>query len=316
MAESSADRRPLALIANHEEWSIRSLESILAPHGYAALRAYTGHQALELAREVSPDFVIIDWDFTDIQGVEVCRLLREDPRISPCTPILITTAGRRTREKRLEALSAGAWNFMALPLDADELLLRLDLYMKLKSESDRIRDDSLVDGITGYYNLKGLMRRARELGTDAYRHRRPLACVAVAPVHQNGEATSASGANGHLRTTVERLAKFFRSTSRSSDAIGRVRRDEFLLIAPGTDQAGALKLAKRLLAAAESDGDDNLPRLKLRAGYDAVHDAREAGSQPAALMAGATTALRQSRAAPEGPAIRRYAADSQTSTGS
>ena len=49
MAESAPSRPPLVLIANGQEWSIRSLESILAPHGYAVLRAFSGHQAVELA---------------------------------------------------------------------------------------------------------------------------------------------------------------------------------------------------------------------------------------------------------------------------
>ncbi|MGD8700621.1 MAG: hypothetical protein PVJ43_15095, partial [Gemmatimonadales bacterium] len=54
-----------------------------------------------------------------------------------------------------------------------------------------------------------------------------------------------------------------------------------------------------------------LPGLTLLAGYDAVADVRESGTQPAALMAGATTALRQSQAEPSGPAIRRYEMNSE-----
>src|SRR5512143_3342513 len=109
MTEREPSRHPpLVLIANDQEWSARSLESILAPNGYAVLRAYTGLQALERARTARPDLVILDAQMPDIHGIEVCRQLRQDPRFSATTPILITTAGPSGRAQRLDAYKAGA----------------------------------------------------------------------------------------------------------------------------------------------------------------------------------------------------------------
>jgi PleD family two-component response regulator len=313
MAESASSRPPLALIANDQEWSIRSLESILAPHGYGILRAYTGQQAIDLARETAPDLIIVDVKFRDLRGVEVCRALRSDPRISPCAPILITTAGRRTRSERLEAFRAGAWDFLGLPLDAEEILLRLDTYMQLKIEVDRTREEGLVDQLTGLYNLRGLMRRARELGSDAYRNGRPLACVAFAPDLRGSDAPPTDKGDEALWKAVQRLAGVFRTSGRVSDAIGRVRLGEFVVIAPGTDDTGARKMAQRLASAVEVAGNGpDLPPVTLLAGYDAVDDVREKSAQPSALLAGATTALRQIQAAPGGPAIRRFENDATT----
>lgn len=313
MAESAPSRPLLALIANDQEWSMRSLESILQPSGYAVIRAYSGAQTIERAREFAPDLIILDANLPDVPGVEVCRSLREDPRISFCSPILITTAGRRTREERLEAFTAGAWDFIGLPLDAEEFLLRLNAYLRLKVESDRTREDSLVDPLTGLYNLKGLMRRARELGSDAYRNGRPLACVAFAPdVRSLGRQAERPDETFWL--DVQRLAQLFKTAGRVSDAIGRVRLGEFLVVAPGTDEAGALKLAKRLSEAAAAHFLQQMDAAsvpKLLAGYDAVSDLRLAAKQSAALLAGATTALRQSQAEPDGPTIRRYEGNGQ-----
>jgi two-component system, cell cycle response regulator len=84
---------PLVLIANDQEWSARSLESILGPSGYSVVRAYTGQQALERARTAQPDLIILDAQMPDVHGFEVCRLLRSDPRFSATTPIVITTSG-------------------------------------------------------------------------------------------------------------------------------------------------------------------------------------------------------------------------------
>jgi PleD family two-component response regulator len=311
MAESAPSRPPLALIANDQEWSIRSLESILAPHGYAILRAYTGRQTLDLASETTPDLIVIHANFPDMTGIDVCRTLREDPHLGLGVPILITTAGPRTRQQRLEALREGAWDFLSLPVDAEELVLRLKASVALKFEVDRTREQGLVDNLTGLYNLRGLMRRARELGSDAYRHGRPLACVAFAPDLRNGEDVSLIEDQA-LWAAVDVMARVFKDTGRVSDAIGRIRFGEFAVIAPGTDEPGALTMARRLTAAIEAaERREDAAGLTLLAGYDAVTDVRESGTQPAVLMAGATTALRQSQAEPSGPAIRRYTANSE-----
>lgn len=176
-----SQRPPLVLIANDQEWSARSLESILAPNGYAVLRAYTGIQALERARTARPDLVILDAQMPDVHGVDVCRELRSDPRFSATTPIIITTAGPSGRTQRLEAYRAGAWEFLGQPLDGEALLLKLETFLKSKLEVDRIRDENLLDHPSGLYNMRGLSRRAREIGSEAVRLRQALACVVFAP---------------------------------------------------------------------------------------------------------------------------------------
>jgi len=160
----------MVLIANDQEWSARSLESILGPHGYAVLRAYTGRQAVELARNAQPDAFIVDAGMPDIDGTEVCRLLREEASCSVAMPIVITTAGPAGRAQRIEAYRAGAWEFCSQPLDGDALLLRLDTWIQSKREVDRVRDQSLLDEITGLYNVNGLARRARETAAGSDRH--------------------------------------------------------------------------------------------------------------------------------------------------
>ena len=57
---------PLVLIANDQEWSARSLESILGPNGYAVIRAYTGQQALERARAAAWTVVSLKNDWSKV----------------------------------------------------------------------------------------------------------------------------------------------------------------------------------------------------------------------------------------------------------
>ena len=81
-----SEQLPTVLIASHQEWSSRSLESILAPNGFLILKAYTGAQALERARNEQPDAIILDTALPDQDWLDVCRQLRRDPHITASTP--------------------------------------------------------------------------------------------------------------------------------------------------------------------------------------------------------------------------------------
>ena len=123
-------RPPLILLANEHEWAARSLETILGPHGFAVLRAYTGRQLLGLVRSAQPDLIMIDVRLPDMRGIDVCRSLRDDPHFAEETPIILTSSGTPERKERLEAFKAGAWEVVSQPLDAELLLLKLDAYMR------------------------------------------------------------------------------------------------------------------------------------------------------------------------------------------
>jgi len=302
MPEQARSHPPLVVIANSQEWHTRSLESILGPHGYAVLRAYTGRQAIERVLSAQPDVIVIDTDLPDIDGLEVCRQLRAEPRISNSTPILITSPGHPSRQKRLAALRAGAWDFLGSTLDGEELPLRLDAYVRAKFDADRAREESLLDQITGLYNIRGLARRARELGSQAFRHHEPFACVVFAPLVDANEGAPDEAA---LTLAVERLAKALRETGRVSDAIGRLGPTEFAIVAQGTDRDGAVRLAERLMRALEATREGG-PNFRMCAGYDAVDNYHDAPIEPSDMLVRATMAMRLSRSDNNGTWIRPF----------
>jgi diguanylate cyclase (GGDEF)-like protein len=287
---------PLVLIANDQEWSARSLESILGPHGYAVVRAHTGRQAMDLARRTRPDAILVDSGMTDISGVEVCRLLRDDARFSPSTPIIITTSGPAVRAERLEAYRAGAWEYCSDPIDTDALVLKLQNFIASKRELDQCRDDSLLDRETGLYNVRGLTRRAQELGADASRRQAPLACVAVA-IAPNA-ALDEPAFHEIAQRVVEQLGEIFRRTARVSDVIGHLGRSEFGIIAPSTEASGAVRLVERIQTTVQSasfPGNGGQGQLQLRAGYCAVPNFAESSVDAVELLLRAATALRHGK---------------------
>jgi len=261
-------QQPHILVVSHQVDAALELERVAARRGYLVRRAETGVQALEQVfdqgLQAGPDLIVLDDSLPDIDPFDASRALRDDPRVGSGVPILLVTAGKPTTAEHHAALRAGIWEYVAHPFHAEELGGRLDSYLHWKLEAARARNgDDLADA-TGLYTVRGLALRAQELTLQAFHHAASLACVALA------------GVDGEL------LAGVLRAGGRRSDAIGRVGPGEFAVVAPGTDRAGAVLLAERVARAVPG----------LRAGYDAVTNARYTPIDPKNLLGRATSALR------------------------
>src|SRR5438552_965564 len=151
---------PLVLLAGDHPDDTNWLRNLLEPAGYAVLREPSGRYALERARGTEPDVIIVDAELPDMAGVELCRLLRADPRVSSSTPLLLAFREHASRDQRTAALRAGAWECIAPPHEADEILLKIGAYVRAKLDADRARAEGLLDPLTGLYNRQGLARCA------------------------------------------------------------------------------------------------------------------------------------------------------------
>ncbi|MGH7476894.1 MAG: response regulator [Longimicrobiales bacterium] len=287
----------LVLVANAQEWTARSLESVLAAKGFAILYAFTGAQTVEQASVSRPDAILIDVNLPDMGAPELCRALRVDPACGPTTPLLVISSGATRQEAVSEALEAGAWDFCSLPLNIDPLVHKLVTFIRSKRAADRAREQSLVDLESGFYNVQGMLVRVKELALQAARHDLPIGCVVFAAEPQTPEAEP-----GRAREAVE----LFKRLTRGSDAIGRLGPREFVVLAPQTDREGALGLARRIADAASRgvpDGNGGLPPTEIHAGCFAVPNFHGADLDPVDLLIRATVALRRSQALPDQPIL-------------
>src|SRR5256885_350837 len=148
--------------------------------------------------------------------------------------------------------------------------------------------------------------RARELVSDAFRRHAPLACVALAVELVPQDANPARLAAPPV--AVAYAAHVLQARGRTSDAIGRLGRSEFAILAPSTAPEGAALMARRLTQALETAGPRpaGLPPLLVRAGYEAVADLHATPLAPDRLLEHAGAALVQARAAGNGERIRAY----------
>jgi GGDEF domain-containing protein len=184
-------------------------------------------------------------------------------------------------------------------VDGEALLIQLRTFVAAKYAADRLEEENLLDEMTGLYSMRGLARRAREIGAEAYRMRVPLACVALAPVGSLAHPPPGHiGESARDETTqlIGHLGSVLKSSGRVSDAIGRLG-SEFAVVAPATDDAGVRGMLNRFRTALEAAplGANGAGRLiEVKAGYQAVPNYAESSVDAVEMLVRASSALRDS----------------------
>jgi PleD family two-component response regulator len=291
------NRQPLVLIASHGEWVGRSVESVLELNGYAVLRVDGGRRALDLARHVSPDALILDTALSEIDGITVCRALTDDPLFDHSTPIFITSPAPASNRVRTEALEAGAWDFLTQPLDIESVLLKMATFLRARRRLVDAESTSLIDPQTGLYSARGLRHWAAQLGARASRNHEPLACVVVTS-NTPGDATTSGKP---VSAALSYMSDLVRAKSRKSDVVGYVGESRFAILAPDTDEAGARQFVGRLQRALErTTTTESDTQVALHAGFYAAADFGASGVDATEVVGRAEAALQYALTAGSG----------------
>jgi len=124
------------LVVDDEPLMRRLVVSILSANGYEVLEAENGLDGLRIAREESPDLLLLDVMMPGIPGTEAVRLLKADPKTRQI-PVIMVTAQSRELEK-VSGLDAGADDYVTKPFSAAELLARVRAMLRLKDLQDEL----------------------------------------------------------------------------------------------------------------------------------------------------------------------------------
>lgn len=132
------------MIAEDDPTSRLLLARVLEKLGYEVLQAPGGPEAWELFQRERVRLVITDWMMPDLDGLELCRRIRADVRHARYTYLIVLTA-LAGKSSFLEAMDAGADDFVSKPFDPDQLLARLRVAERVLSlEADLRRVESLL----------------------------------------------------------------------------------------------------------------------------------------------------------------------------
>jgi two-component system cell cycle response regulator len=141
-----------------DEAAIRDYETaLLSELGHEVLTAADGAEALRLAHEKQPHLVLLDIMMPELSGIEVCRQLRADPRTRDIRVIVVSAVdAKRALE---ESIIAGADDFLAKPIHALELMVRVRSILRVRNISDE------EERLEAYVKNLQAMRRVEQVET-------------------------------------------------------------------------------------------------------------------------------------------------------
>ena len=131
--------RARVLIIEDEAHIVDVLTWYFQREGWEVLSAHDGITGLELARQQAPDLIILDLMLPGLDGMEVCRRLRQESR----TPILMLTA-RDAEMDKITGLEIGADDYVTKPFSSREVVARVKALLRRASYSEPSRDEPLV----------------------------------------------------------------------------------------------------------------------------------------------------------------------------
>jgi two-component system cell cycle response regulator len=234
------------LIAEDNPVSRRLLETCLTKWDYEVISAKDGSEAWEvLQKERTPRLAILDWMMPKMDGVQVCRKVRQGSQ-EPYVYILLLTA-KDEKSDLVKAMEAGADDYLTKPFEPDELKVRLragrriiELQEEVISTREALRVQATHDSLTALWNHSAILARANREGT-------PVG-IAMADLDHFKRVNDTYG---HMAgdAVLREAAKRMLSLVRPYDAIGRYGGEEFLIIVPGCDAQGVLAVTDRIRSA-------------------------------------------------------------------
>lgn len=122
------------LVADDDSRNVKLITAILGTNAFECLPAFGGEDALRVAREKLPDLVLLDIMMPDIDGYRVTRELKASPETAAIPIVMITSLNGE--EDKAKALACGAEEFLTKPVNAVELLARVNSMLRVKQYRD------------------------------------------------------------------------------------------------------------------------------------------------------------------------------------
>src|SRR5271170_7961216 len=219
--------------------------------GFAVTLAQSGAEASEILKQPdAPKLVLLDWVLPDLDGLELCQRIRQAGSSGPYVYVILLTC-KDGQQNMLEAMQAGADDYLVKPFDELELKARLlvgkrilELQEELVSAREAMRHAATHDSLTELMNrgeILAMLQRELERGR---RERKPVGVILGDVDHFK----SVNDTLGHLfgDEALREIGRRLRAQLRVYDGVGRYGGEEFLMILPNCDLSDALLRADDL----------------------------------------------------------------------
>lgn len=302
-AQAPRSTRPLVLLIDDSPDDIQVLGQILSDITDVQF-ALSGKDGLELIENTEPDLIVLDVMMPGMDGYEICSALKRDP-VTRDLPVIFVT-GQGDLHSEVQALAAGAVDFIQKPITREIVRARVRTHLALAARTRELREIgaklelanreleilSTTDKLTRIYNrLKLDDVLTLEVGR-ARRYGLPL-CIVMLDIDHFKQVNDQYG-HAVGDSVLVHIAELLKQNIRATDTIGRWGGEEFLLILPHTNPAQARLVAESIcmtIAGAEFpvvghktvslgvtsyDGEENEVHMLARAD-EALYEAKHAG---------------------------------------
>ena len=233
---------PTVLIIDDSIDVHRLLTARLRSEPIQIINASCGTEGLRIASESEPDLILLDLDMPEIDGFEVLRQLKDNPKTLNI-PVLVLS-GLTDSQDKVTAFDLGAIDYITKPFDIIELRVRLRAALKLNSLIQLLAKRAQVDGLTGLWNRAYFDTRLKEAVDGVSRHNHALTVVIIDLDHFK----SINDTYGHPAgdTVIQGLSAIVTEQSRSTDICCRYGGEEFVIIMPDTPPVAAQIVCERI----------------------------------------------------------------------
>jgi diguanylate cyclase (GGDEF)-like protein len=296
------------LIAEDDRVTALKLQRALEKMGFGVNVARDGAEAWGRVSTGAVQLLITDWEMPEVDGLELCRRVRDRPDAAYTYVIMLTSRGGQ--DDRLAGLQAGADDYLSKPFDTGELVARLNVARRILTMQEQLRshaaqlselhaalerqnallaERAATDGLTGLSNRRRFDEALTEALSFSSRqgHDVSLVLLDVDRFKAYNDKFGHQAGDEALRT----VAGVLRAGARVHDVVARYGGEELALILPATDTSGALVVAERLRGAIASR---RWPLRPITASLGVATTAPGASS-PASLVEEADRALYHSK---------------------
>lgn len=244
------------LIVEDDKISRNIFKKHLTKAGFCVSCAANGQEALDLFDDDFFPIVLTDWMMPEIDGIQLCNLIREK-RTDGYVYIVLITA-RDSKTDTVSGLESGADDYLTKPINPAELIARINSGMRilkleasLKQAQEDIRRLSVTDSLTGCFNRGYLNERLPQELIHAQKHSKPLSLVMtdIDYFKKVNDTYGHPAGDEVLKLFTECIHQQIR---KKVDWVVRYGGEEFLIILPQTTCSGAYDFAERLRSEVES----------------------------------------------------------------
>jgi len=250
-AEVGGSRLMQALVVDDSAVYRKLIGDHLRSWGFGVTLAESGSEAWRILEQPNaPKLVLLDWVLPDLDGIELCQRIRQAGSSSPYIYIILLTS-KEGRQNMLQAMQAGADDYLVKPFDDLELKARLlvgkrilDLQEELVSARESMRHAATHDSLTGLTNRAEILAMLERELERARRERKPVAVILCDVDHFK----DVNDTLGHLfgDEALREIGRRLRAQLRVYDGVGRYGGEEFLMVLPSCDLTNALLRANEL----------------------------------------------------------------------